>query len=153
MPRTALLPAACLTLLLALALPTHADSLASSASSAGSASSGSVSDSIGASSDSSTRDREVTEGEYRVLEVAEAPGRAGTARLKLRATGDGSTNEFMLYVPREAMAQRQLGTGDLVQVRKRPYGFEFAYDDTRRAFFLALNDDWYRELGSHAVGL
>jgi hypothetical protein len=38
-----------------------------------------------------------------------------------------------------------------VHVNQRVYGYEFAYADTRQSFFLALQDDWYRELGSRQV--
>ena len=154
MPRLLSLRAACLSLLFAgAALPCLADSFASSASSAGSASSGSVSDSIKGSSGSSTGDKQVTEGQYRVMEVAEVPGRPAMTRLKLRATEQGPTREFFLELPRQALGNRALGTGDLVQALERPYGFEFARDDTREAFFLVLADDWHRELGSHVVAL
>ncbi len=154
MSRLLSLRAACLSVLLAGAvLPCLADSFASSASSAGSASSGSVSDSIKGSSRSSTGDKQVTEGQYRVMEVAEVPGRPAMTRLKLRATEQGPAREFFLELPRQALGDRPLGTGDLVQALERPYGFEFARDATREAFFLVLADDWHRELGSHVVAL
>jgi hypothetical protein len=154
MTRLFSLRAVCLSLLCCGAvLPCLADSLASSASSAGSASSGSVSDSIKGSSGSSTGDRKVTEGQYRVMEVAEVPARPAMTRLKLRATEQGPVREFFLDLPRQALGDRPLGAGDLVQAHERPYGFEFARDDTREAFFLVLADDWHRELDSHAVAL
>jgi len=129
------------------ALPAHAESFASSASSAGSASSGSISDSLGSSSNSSKNDKKVAAGQYRVIDVAEAPGKPGATRLKLQGQG----NEFFLTVPKAALADRALPTGALVQVSERPYGYEFAYADTRQAFFLALDDAWQRELRSHAI--
>ena len=132
----------------ALASPVYAESFASSASSAGSASSGSVSDSIsGSSKSSSGDDKKVAAGQYRVIDVAEAPGKPGAARLKLRGEG----NEFFLDLPKAALAERALPAGALVQVSERPYGYEFAFADTRKAFFLALHDAWQRELGSHAI--
>ncbi len=140
------------TLVTALVLPAHADSFTSSASSAGSASSGSVSDSIsGSSKSSSGDDKKVAAGQYRVIEVAEAPGKPGAARLTLRAAGDGASGEFFLVLPKATLAERALPAGALVQVSERPYGYEFAFADTRQAFFLALHDAWQRELGSHAI--
>lgn len=138
------------TILAAVAtLPVHADSFASSASSAGSASSGSVSDSIsGSSKSSSGDDKKVAAGQYRVIEVAEAPGKPGAARLTLRGE---QGKQFFLDLPKAAMAERALPTGALVQVSERPYGYEFAHADTRQAFFLALHDAWQRELRSHAI--
>jgi hypothetical protein len=139
----------------AAAAPAHADSVASSASSAGSASSGSISDSIGGSSNSSTRDRRVAAGDYRVIDVAQAPGKTDTTRLTLRAVAAGagqtSTPEFTLDVPDRALAARRVGAGEIVQVKERVYGFEFAYVDNKQPFFLALQDDWYRDLGSRQV--
>ena len=133
----------------ACALPAHADSASSVASSAGSASSGSVSDSIGASSDSSSGDRRVAAGEYRVIDIAQAPAKPDTTRMTLRAVA--GAREFTLDVPNRALADRGVDKGELVQVSERVYGFEFAHADTKRSFFLALQDDWYRDLASRKV--
>jgi len=135
----------------ACAAPVHATSFASSASSAGSASSGSVSDSIGASSNSSSGDdKRVAAGEYRVIHIAQAPAKADTTRLTLRAAA-GPAREFTLDVPNRALAERTVARGELVQVNERVYGYEFAHADTKRSFFLALQDDWYRDLASRKV--
>lgn len=137
----------------ACAMPAHADSVASSASSAGSASSGSISDSIGGSSNSSNGDRRVAAGQYRVIEIAAAPAKPDTTRMTLRAVAavPGAAQEFHVDVPDRALAARRVATGELVQVNERVYGYEFAYADTRAPFFLALQDAWYRELGSRQV--
>lgn len=136
----------------ACALPAQAASTAaSSASSAGSASSGSVSDSIGASSNSSGGDQRVAAGQYRVIDVAQAPAKPGTTRMTLRAVG--AAGGFTLDVPDRALAARAVHAGDTVQVNERVYGYEFAHADTRQAFFLALQDAWYRELGSQKVAI
>lgn len=140
-------------LLAATALPCRADSFASSASSAGSASSASISDSIGESSNSSSRDRDVADGAYRVMDVAEVPDRPDTLRYTLRATDGGPLREFVLFVPRRALQERPLGTGDLVQTRRQAWGYEFAHADTRRAFFLALNEAWRHDLETRRVEL
>lgn len=141
------------TLAAACALPAHADSLASSASSAGSESSDSISNSIGASSNSSNHDRRMAAGDYRVIEIADAPAKANTVRVTLRALAAAPGQEFTLDVPERALAARQLAKGELVHVNQRVYGYEFAYADTQRPFFLALQDDWYRELGSQKVSI
>jgi hypothetical protein len=140
----ALLAAAC-------AIPVHADSFTSSASSAGSASSGSISDSIGGSSNSSKGDKRVAAGDYKVIDVAQAPARANTTRLTLRAVAAGAAQEFTLDMPNGALAARAVGAGEIVRVNERVYGYEFAYADTKQPFFLALRDEWYRELGSRQV--
>ena len=147
----------CATLAAALAaacaLPAHADSASSVASSAGSASSGSISDSIGASSDSSSGDRRVAAGEYRVIDIAQAPAKADTTRMTLRAVAAGPAREFYLDVPNRALAERGVNKGELVRVNERVYGYEFAHADNQQPFFLALQDAWYRELGSQQVAI
>lgn len=135
----------------ACAIPAHADSVASSASSAGSASSASISDSIGASSNSSNRDRRVAAGDYKVIDIAQAPGKSETTRLTLRPVAGTPAQEFTLDVPNRALAARAVDAGAIVHVNERVYGYEFAYADTKQPFFLALQDDWYRELGSRQV--
>lgn len=159
------LPALCLALsvsLLGAAAVAHADSLASSASSAGSQVSGSVSDSLGASSNSSTGDKKVAEGAYRVTEVAEVtPGTTAQPQviLTLQGRDPGTTAEFTLKLPRAAMGDQLLARGDLVQVRAREYGYDFARGNAAananaaQPFFLVLKDDWHRELGAHVVTL
>ncbi|PQO90716.1 hypothetical protein C5614_27595 [Massilia phosphatilytica] len=136
----------------AMSVPAHADSFASSASSAGSASSGSISDSIGGSSNSSSGDNKRAEtGPYRVIDVAQAPAKAGITRITLRAAGGNAATEFWVDVPDRALADRRVGKNDVVQVNERVYGYEFAYGDTKKPFFLALQDDWYRDLASRKV--
>ena len=138
------------TLVAACAVPARADSVASSASSAGSASSASISDSISDSSNSSSGDNKVAAGDYRVIDIAQAPNKSDTTRLTLRAEA-GQARTFFLDVPNRAMAQRQVNAGDVVRVNERVYGYEFAHADTQRPFFLALQDDWQRDLASRKV--
>ena len=146
-------------LLGALALPARAASSASSASSDSvSTSVGSSSTSIQNSSESSTGDNKVADGDYRVIEVAEAPARTGTVRLKLHAVAqDAKHGEFFLYMPQEAYDQSRLGQGSVVTARARAYGLEFAKFSTEtkatKPFFLVLADEWFRELQTKIVRL
>jgi hypothetical protein len=94
----------------------------------------------------------VAAGEYRVIDVAQAPAKPDTTRVTLRAAGPGQAREFYLDVPNRALAARGVNKGELVQVSERVYGYEFAHADTKRSFFLALQDDWYRDLASRKVG-
>ena len=130
-------------------LSSRADSSTSSASSAGSASVGSLSDSVKSVSGSSTS--QVAEGDYRIVEVAAAE-RPDTLRLKLQhvaRTDDAGV--IHLDVPRRALGDREAAPGAVVGVRQRPYGYEFAWADTRVAFFLALAPAWHRELESRPL--
>jgi hypothetical protein len=136
---------------IAAALPCRADSFASSASSAGSASVGSLSDSVSSPSGSSAR---VAEGDYRIIDVAAAE-RPDTVRLKMQPVALAGDDAAVIYldVPRPALGDRASPLGDIVGVRQRPYGCEFAWADTRKAFFLALAADWHRELQPRPVRL
>lgn len=134
------------------ALPSPAESSASSASSAGSASVGSLSDSLRSSSGSSTD--KVAEGDYRIIDVA-ATERPDTLRLKMQHVANAIDDAAVIYldVPRTALGDRAAAPGDIVGVRQRPYGYQFAWADTRVAFFLVLADDWRRELDTRPVQL
>lgn len=160
-----------LNLGLGLGLPAQAgSSAASSASDSIGASVGSLSTSIQQSSQSSTGDKQVAAGDYRIIEVSEhqaaAPEQgARTAMLKLRLQAAQETSsattaaaasgaaEFFLILPAAAYAQSQLGTGQLLTARQHGYGLEFANSATRQPFFLVLNDAWFRELPSRPVTL
>lgn len=131
-----------------------ADSLASSASSAGSASLGSISDSSKGSSKSSTGGTKVAEGDYKVIEVAGLADQPGMLQVKLQATAQvGEAGALWLTLPAQALAQRALLAGDVVNASNRPYGLAFAHADTHTAFFLLLADDWRGDIDPHPVAL
>lgn len=145
-----------LAALLAAGFAAHAqaDSFASSASSAGSASSGSISTSLNGSSNSSTRNDKIANGPYRIDRVetlAQAQGRPEMVRLSMQA--EQVDQQLTLDLPVAVFAKQNLGAGDLVDVQKRDYGFQFAHADTRAAFFLVLADDWHDELAARPVTL
>lgn len=111
----------------------------------------SLSRSIKKSSDSSSR-TVVGQGDYQVIHMAQAE--AGSQEVTLQAVpGTGASGEFTLRMPDKAVHQGGLVVGQRVSARERPYGLEFARADTRIAFFLLLEDTWYRELQSVAVTL
>jgi hypothetical protein len=147
---------------------------ASSASSAASDSVtqilGSFSNSLGKSSDSSKGGEKAAAGDYKIIEVAEvfeaprtAQSESGATpsesagdrlRLKLQAVADASpAGELFLFLPRAAVAQGRLETGDVVTAKTRPYGLEFSVATTQQPFFLVLHDDWFRELQTRPISL
>lgn len=134
----------------------HASSTAaSSASDAASSTASSASDSLGKSSTSSSPGNDVADGDYRVIDMAEATDRPGRMRLTLQgvaAAGKPGTT-FELYLPVATLQQAALATGQQIRTRQRPYGIEFARADTAVPFFLVLRDAWHRELASHPVTL
>jgi hypothetical protein len=147
---------ACALLLFVIASPCRADgSSASSASSAASNSVGSLSDSVKKSSNSSSHGNDnVAEGDYRIIEVTAVAERPGTARVALQAVADASVDgELTLYVSDRLVDQQRLAAGQIVTAYQRPYGVEFAKGETGQAFFLALADEWLRELQTKAVTL
>jgi hypothetical protein len=147
---------------LALAAPAWAASSASSAASdSASTSVGSLSTSVENSSKSSSKGKETAAGQYTVVDMAEAPSREGEAkgtlamtRLRLQAVpGTGAEGEFFLTVPTVAVQQAGVLAGQRVAANAKPYGLEFARLDTQRAFFLAMSDEWMRELRTSVVTL
>jgi hypothetical protein len=132
----------------------RAESFASSASSAGSASVGSLSDSVKGSSNSSTGGTKTAEGEYRVDAVASVQGHADQLQLTLKplAPQPGHADTVQLALPRRALGDQPLSTGDRVQVTQRAWGLEFARVENREPFFLALADTWRDGMAARPVG-
>ncbi len=134
----------------------RADSFTSSAASTASQAVGSLSTSIQGSSNSSSGGKTVAEGNYEVTNVAAAQGKPGVVHLRLKAagtaTGDRDDNgAFTLELPRAALGERGITSGETVQVRHRPYGYEFARAANREPFFLVLADAWMRELDARPI--
>lgn len=142
---------AIVALLLALAaVPAGAASSTSSAASDGvSASVGSLSTSVEHSSDSSSTDDKVADGDYTVIEMADAADRPGQVRLTLQR----AEQTLFLYLPREAAHHGGLAAGQVVTARQRAFGVEFTAGEPKRAFFLALHDGWLPELRTRAISL
>lgn len=150
--RCYLAPAALLLMAGAAVPALAASSAASSASDSLSTSVGSVSDSFRGSSESSTQPNRTADGDYRVVDVAAVDDRPDMLQLTLQpATGEGEA--FALVLPQKAAEAGGVAAGQVVRAQNRPYGVEFARADTRQAFFLVLEDDWYRELASNPVTL
>lgn len=127
-------------------------SVVSSASNSASSTSGSVSDSIERSSHSSSGGGDkVAAGDYKVIEVAEAPNRPTHLRLRLQALAPQG-GEFVLILPRQTADKGGvLAAGAQITAAQRPYGLEFSNTVTAQAFFLVLEDDWHRELKARPV--
>jgi hypothetical protein len=142
---------AILAAIMGLAMHAHADSFASSASSAGSASSGSVSDSLQGSSNSSTGGNRRADGNYKIIDIDQTPGRAGSTRIAMQA--DDPQQRIVLDLPEAVFARQGLVRGDFVHAQNRSYGIEFARADTRQAFFLVLEDAIFNELAARKVTL
>ncbi len=124
-----------------------ASSAASSVSDSLTQSSGSVSDSLKDSSHSSSPDNKQAQGDFQVIDVAEVADRPDYVELHLQPVAtnkDGA--EMYLRLPRVAAEQGHVGNGAIVTALQRPYGIEFAANQPRAAFFLALADDVVRDM-------
>lgn len=127
----------------------YAESFTSSASSAASTSSASISTSLDGSSDSSSHKEKTAAGDYRITEVAQAPGGDGLLRVKMRT--DASAQTLALNLPKAIFQAQALQVGDVVRVERPAYGFAFARTDTHEPFYLVLADDWHGELAARPV--
>lgn len=136
-------------------VPAQADPT-SSASSLASQSVGSSSTSIEKSSDSSSGDKKVAQGQYQVIDIAAIAEQPGMMRVHLQAASPGATQDVFLLIPRQAADRGQLVAGQIVEAQDRPYGLAFAAVENTVAaapFFLVLDDQWHRELSSRPVVL
>lgn len=123
---------------------------------------GSVSTSLKKSSQSSTKDDKVAEGDYKVVALTAEADQPGMVRLKLQAlapadheagTETAADDSFELILPQKTVALNQVATGTVVTARNRPYGLAFATGEARQDFFLVLQDEWFRELATRPVAL
>ena len=153
------LPALAASVLVAL-LSSTAIEPAVAASSAASSASDSASDSVGASSrsitdssDSSSGNKKVAAGDYKVIEMAAVDGQPNMLRLRMQATAEGRKDAFTLLLPRHAAENGHLAEGQVVTANARPYGLELVAAADQKAFFLLVDDDWHQELASHPVQL
>ena len=124
-----------------------ASSAASSVSDSLTQSSASISDSLTDSSHSSSPNNKQALGDYKVIEMAEVTDRPGYVELHLQPVATNKVGEELyLRLPRTAAEQGHVGNGAIVTALQRPYGIEFAANQPRAAFFLALADDYVRDM-------
>jgi hypothetical protein len=69
------------------------------------------------------------------------------------AAVDKAGDPLVIDLPQQTFERAGLAPGGTITAQQRPYGVEFAHADTRRAFFLLLNDGVQRELRSNPVSL
>ena len=124
-----------------------ASSAASSVSDSLTQSSASISDSLTDSSHSSSPNNKQAQGDYKVTDVAELTDQPGYIELHLKPVETNTVGrEIYLRLPRTAADQGHVGTGAIVTALQRPYGIEFAANQPRAAFFLALADDVVQDM-------
>jgi hypothetical protein len=134
-----------------LATPAYAASSASSAASSASDSIGSISNSLSTSSNSSTGDRKLAQGEYRIVEIQTEANAAGdeTARLRLA----GPQGDVELRLPQTVAIRNALGVGRTVTVAERTWGYQFTLDGRSEPFYLAVHTPWLDAFRNQPVAL
>jgi hypothetical protein len=125
-----------------------ASSITSLASDSLSRSSGSISDSISGSSHASSPENRQMLGQLKVIDLIDVPNRPNMVALRLQPMVETATAEdqYTLTLPREAVAAGHVAKDGIVTAMQRPYGIEYASGEPHSAFFLALADDWVRDL-------
>ena len=124
-----------------------ASSAASAVSDSLTQSSASISDSLTDSSHSSSPNNRQAQGDYKVIEMAEVADHPDYVELHLQPVATNTVGEeIYLRLPRTAAEQGHVGNGAIVTALQRPYGIEFAANQPRAAFFLALADDVVRDM-------
>lgn len=122
--------------------------------------SGSISDSLTASSDSisnssksSSNAVKTAEGDYKVIDVADAAGHPNQKRVALQAMTQGKEGLY-LYMTKDELAQSDLRAGQVVTANPRPYGVAFTqHGNNNGTFAVVLNDLWLKELNPTQVAI
>lgn len=108
-----------------------------------------ISNSVKRSSNSSSGTT-VAEGDYRVTRLTLVTPELREVTLQA-VPGTGAQGELVLHMPERAVHAGGIAIGERITARQRPYGYELARSDTQQAFFLLLDDPWYKELQSVVV--
>jgi hypothetical protein len=111
----------------------------------------SVSDSVSRSSNSSSKTLNIAEGDYRVVDIAMVAGQPDKMRLRLQAVAAANEPQLYLFVPKHDYDQAHLNNGQIVTASKRPYGMAFSIARADQPFAVVLENDWQKDLASHAV--
>lgn len=112
----------------------------------------SVSDSVSRVSKSSSNTvTNLAEGDYRVVAVAQADTLPGKMRLTLQAMATPNDPALYLFVTRPELDQSGVQAGQVITASKRPYGMAFSPQHHAKPFAVVLDDQWLKELSTHAL--
>lgn len=114
---------------------------------------GSISDSSTKSSKSSTNAVGLTQGDYKVTDIAAATDRDNQMRIALQAPGDDRSHDIYLYMPTTDFQRVNLNVGQVVTATPRAYGVAFYQVATPDPFVVVLADNWLNELHTSEVTL
>lgn len=124
---------------------------ASTALSLASRSVGSLSDSLETSSQSSSDNKKMAEGRYRITDVAQVDGKLRLALQPEQAEAQGPT--AWVTLPQPIVTQQGLVRGDTLHVAQRPYGLALQATEQAEPFFLLVTQAWLDERASRPVQL
>jgi len=113
----------------------------------------SISDSLGKSSKSSTNAVGLTQGDYKITDIAVADGRDNQMKIALQAPGDDRTKDLYLYLPADDYARTNLNVGQIVTATPRNYGLAFYQVQTKEPFAVVLAENWIKDLHTNVVAL
>jgi len=113
----------------------------------------SISDSFGKSSKSSTNAVGLTQGDYKITDIAVAEGRDNQMKIALQAPGDDRTKDLYLYLPVADYTHTNLNVGQIVTAMPRNYGLAFYQTQAQSPFAVVLADNWIKELHTNVVAL
>ena len=113
----------------------------------------SISDSLGKSSKSSTNAVGLTQGDYKVTDIAVAQGRDNQMKIALQAPGEDRSKDLFLYVPASDYNHSNLAVGQTVTAMPRAYGLAFYQVAVKEPFAVVLADNWIKELHTDIVAL
>ncbi|MDR3409709.1 MAG: hypothetical protein P4L87_01995 [Formivibrio sp.] len=104
-----------------------------------------ISEGISDSSKSSSAAVTVAEGDYKVIEVADADGHPNQKRIALQSLNQGQQSIY-LFMSKEDFKRVDLALGKVVTANPRLYGVAFTKFGGTETFAVVLDDSWLKEL-------
>ena len=130
-------------------VPVQAASLAASSASSAvdslSTSIGAFSNAVSGVSTSSSGGGKVAQGDYRIERSQDLPGAPARVALDLEPSESAhapGAAAWQLRLPADVAAAAELGPGQVLSVRERPYGFGLWRAGAAQPFYLVVRDDW-----------
>lgn len=96
----------------------------------------------------------VAEGDYKVVDVAQAQDASGRMRLTLQPVASvDDQDDIYLYVQGDQYARVHPRLGDIVSAKMRPYGAAFFMQGKGDPFVLVFRDGWSDQIQAQPVTL
>lgn len=105
------------------------------------------------SSRASERAVALNEGDYRVVEVADASPESPTRLTLMPIASESPEDGVYLFLPAGQLAGADLRKDAIVSVKSRPYGIAISLQGATQPFALVLEDSWTSRIDPTAVTL